>query len=156
MTLQGSKAELTFTTDEEFLWKVTIPTMLGRALFMLAGWFTWAARSALHAAVTHAKGDTYCTGGDESQTSASGSHQQERCHRPAMMCKLKSIMQQYDGRSINLLWLKNCIGCPHSQLAECPRCRNESWHLTIHRGSQHFWWTSVLFWVVSHYLNRES
>jgi hypothetical protein len=44
LIFQGSKAELYFTAEEEFLWKVTIPTMLGRAMFMLAGWFTWAAR----------------------------------------------------------------------------------------------------------------
>lgn len=64
----GSKAELYFTAEEEFLWKVTIPTMLGRAMFMLAGWFTWAAR-------------------------------------------------------------------------------NQSWNLRIHHGTNHFWWTSVLFWL---------
>ena len=42
---QGSKAELVFTIDTGSLWIITLPTMLGRALFILAGWFTWAARN---------------------------------------------------------------------------------------------------------------
>lgn len=43
--LQGSKAELVFTAAEEVLWRVTAPTIAGRALFMTAGYLTWAVRN---------------------------------------------------------------------------------------------------------------
>ena len=45
LAVQVSNAELEFTTDERVLWQVTLPTLFGRALFMIGGWLTWVARN---------------------------------------------------------------------------------------------------------------
>ena len=43
--MQASKAELVITENVSDLWSITLPVMCGRALFMIAGIFTWAARN---------------------------------------------------------------------------------------------------------------
>ena len=45
LILQGSKAELILTENVSELWSITAPVMFGRGLFIVAGYFTWAARN---------------------------------------------------------------------------------------------------------------